>query len=93
VESEIQLLELAKGIKDALLSSGFLSIKSILGNTPSNISNKVGVDLYIAQIILREAGRVSTKIDATPTIHDPILDDDNATPAAVAIENKEVSLL
>ena len=93
MESDIQLLELADGIKDVLLSSGFSSIKSILGNSASDISDKIGVDLYIAQIILREAKRVSTKMAATPTIRDPLLDHDNATPAAVAAEKKEISLL
>jgi hypothetical protein len=92
VESDIQLLELAEGIKDALVSSGLLSIKSILGNTTSDISQRVGVDLYIAQIILRETERVSTKMAETPIpiVHDPSGDD--ATPAAVAIEKKEINL-
>ena len=71
MESDIQLLELADGIKDVILSSGFSSIKSILGNSASDISDKIGVDLYIAQIILREAKRVSTKMAAIPNIHDP----------------------
>ena len=91
MESDIQLLELAEGIKDALVSSGLLSIKSILGNTTSDISQRVGVDLYIAQIILRETERV-TKMAETPIpiVHDPSGDD--ATPAAVAIEKKEINL-
>ena len=95
MESEIQLLELADGIRDALLSSGFLTIKSILSNTASDISKKVGVDLYIAQIILQEAKRMSTIMAATPTnniVHDSALGDD-ATPTAIAIEKKEIDLL
>jgi hypothetical protein len=87
MESDIQLLELAQGIKDALLSSGFLNIKSITGNTASEISHKVRVDLYIAQIILREAERMAVKMVATPTVDDPTLSD-KATPAAVAIHKK-----
>lgn len=67
MESDIQLLELADGIKLALVNSGFLTIKSILGNTASNISHKVGVDLYIAQIIFQEAKRVATEM--TKAIH------------------------
>jgi hypothetical protein len=58
VKSDIQLLELASGIKDALISSGFLTIKSILNSTASDISSKLRVDLYIAQIIFQEAKRV-----------------------------------
>ena len=93
MESDLRLLELADGVKDALKNAGFLNIKSILGESAPGISEKVGVDLYIGQIILQEAKRVSTKMAATPIIHDPRLEHDNATPAAVAIENKEISLL
>lgn len=87
MESDIQLLELAPGIKDALIRSGFLTIKSILNNTTAGIADKVGVDLYIAQIILREAKRVEeemTKVSAP-------LDVSIATPTAVGvIEKKEL---
>jgi hypothetical protein len=52
MESDLQLLELADGVKDALKNVGFLNIKSILNKSAVDISEKVGVDLYIAQIIL-----------------------------------------
>lgn len=87
MESDIQLLELAPGIKDALIRSGFLTIKSVLNNTTAGIADKVGVDLYIAQIILREAKRVEeemTKVSAP-------LDVSIATPTTVGvIEKKEL---
>jgi hypothetical protein len=93
MESDIQLLELADGIKDALVNTGFLTIKSILSSTASDISRRVGVDLYIAQIIFQEAKRVviemtkgSTILDASPAFN-PI------TPAAVAIEKKQINLV
>jgi hypothetical protein len=93
MESDIQLLELADGIKDALMNTGFLTIKSILSSTTSDISRRVGVDLYIAQIIYQEAKRVviemtkvSTILDASPAFN-PI------TPAAVAIEKKQINLV
>jgi len=66
MKSDIQLLELASGIKDALISSGFLTIKSILNSTASDISSKVGVDLYIAEIIFQEAKRVETEMTKVP---------------------------
>jgi len=85
MESDIQLLELAPGIKDALINSGFLTIKSILNNTTEGIASKVGVDLYIAQIIFQEAKRVaaemtkiSASLDANPVVS-------TANPAAVVI--------
>ena len=55
--SDIQQLELASGIKDSLVRAGFLTIESILVSSTTELSNKVGVDLYIAQIILQEARR------------------------------------
>ena len=55
--SDIQQLELASGIKDSLVRAGFLTIESILVSGTTELSNKVGVDLYIAQIILQEARR------------------------------------
>jgi hypothetical protein len=85
MESDIQLLELAPGIKDALIRSGFLTIKSVLNNTTAGIADKVGVDLYIAQIILREAKRVEeemTKVSAP-------LDVSIATPTAVGVIEKK----
>jgi hypothetical protein len=47
LESEIQLLELAIGIKDSLISAGFITIGSILNSTITDISFKVGVAVYI----------------------------------------------
>ncbi|HEU4446927.1 MAG TPA: hypothetical protein VFR94_19805 [Nitrososphaeraceae archaeon] len=85
MESDIQLLELADGIKLALVKSGFLTIKSILENTASDISHKVGVDLYIAQIILQEAKRVATEMTKASTMPD-------ASPAASAVNRTAVAI-
>jgi hypothetical protein len=61
VEADVQQLELAKGIKDSLEKAGF-TIDSILNHTPVDISKKLGIDLYVAQIILEVAKRaVSSK--------------------------------
>lgn len=73
-----------------LINSGLLSIKSILNNTSADISQRVGVDSYIAQIILQEAKRVSTKMAAPPVVYDLSLPD-NATPTAVAVEKREIT--
>lgn len=90
MESDIRLLELAEGIKDALVNSELLSIKSILDNTSADISQRVGMDSYIAQIILQEAKRVSTKMAAPPVVYD-LSPPDNATPTAVAVEKREIT--
>jgi hypothetical protein len=89
MESDLQLLELADGVKDALKNAGFLTIKSILGESASGIAEKVGVDSYIAQIILQEAKRISTKMVETPIVYD-INPTDNAN-HAVAIDKKSTS--
>jgi hypothetical protein len=70
LESEIQLLELAVGIKESLINAGFITIGSILNSTITDISFKVGVDLYIAQIILLEARRMgaSTALPQPPLL-------------------------
>ncbi len=70
MESDIQLLELASGIKDALINKGFCTIKSIINSTTSDISSKVGVDLYVAQIIFEEARRVITEMTRSSTALD-----------------------
>ena len=79
MESDIQLLELASGIKDALINAGFCTIKSILNSTPSDISSKVGVDLYVAQLIFEEARRViaeMSRASAASTLTSPAEDID-----------------
>ena len=86
VESDIRLLELADGIKETLINAGFSTIKSILECSASDISNKIGVDQYIAQIILEEAKRVSIEMAKAP----PVLDDSTFTTPSVAVEKEEI---
>jgi hypothetical protein len=93
MESDIQLLELADGIKLALVNSGFLTIKSILENTASDISHKVGVDLYIAQIIFQEAKRVATEMTKVSTMPDTNSAASAVNPTAVAIDKEELNIL
>ena len=86
VESDIYLLELADGIKDSLINSGFSTIKSILESTNSDLSSKIGVDQYVAQIILEEAKRFTTEITKVP----PSLDDNSFNAPAVAVKKEEI---
>ena len=58
--SNIQLLELASGIKDSLVRAGFLTIESVFALNTLDLSNNIGMDLYIAQIILQEARKLRT---------------------------------
>jgi hypothetical protein len=86
VESDIHLLDLADGIKDTLISSGFSTIKSILECTTSDLSNKIGVDKYIAQIIFEEAKRIKSEMTKVP----PVFDDSTSTAPAVAVRKEEI---
>ena len=85
MESEIQLLELAIGIKESLINAGFITIGSILNSTITDISFKVGVDLYIAQIILHETRRMG----ASTVHHQPPL---LSNTTAVAIDKDKLVL-
>jgi hypothetical protein len=55
MDSDIQQLELASGIKDSLINAGFTTVSFILNSTTTDISEKLGIDLYVAQIILEKA--------------------------------------
>jgi hypothetical protein len=85
VESDIHLLELADGIKDNLINAGFSTIKSILEFTNSDLSSKIGVDQYVAQIILEEAKRSTTENTKVP----PSLDDNTFDEPAVAVKKED----
>ena len=60
----VQDLELAQGIKDSLEEAGFHTVESILKYTPSDISNKLGIDPYVAHII-KEAAKKATGESST----------------------------
>jgi hypothetical protein len=86
VESDIHLLELADGIKDNLISSGFSTIRSILECTTSDLSTKIGVDQYVAQIIFEEAKRITSEMIKVP----PVFDDSTFTAPAVPVEKEDI---
>lgn len=46
----IDELEIATGLKDALINSG-LTIESILNSGPVEIASVLGIDVYVAKII------------------------------------------
>jgi hypothetical protein len=68
MESDIQLLELASGIKNSLIKSGLVTIRSILNGTAIDISKELGIDSYVAQIILEETRRVSAAMAVNPDV-------------------------
>ena len=86
MEPDIYLLQLAEGVRDTLINGGFSTIKSILEYTTDDISSKVGVDLYVAQIIFEEAKRVSTEM--TKAV--PVLDTSILGASTEAAEKEEI---
>jgi hypothetical protein len=61
MDLHLQDLELAQGIKDSLAQAGFNTIDSILKESPAEISYKLGIDPYIAQIIKDAAKRATER--------------------------------
>ena len=86
VKSDIHLLVLADGVRDALINAGFTTIKSILECTTSDLSTKIGVDQYVAQIISEEAKRITSEMTKVP----PVLDDSTFTAPAVPVKNEDI---
>jgi hypothetical protein len=54
----IHLLEIATGLKDALVNEGF-TIESILKVGPAEVASVLGIDLYVANIIFNAAKNAS----------------------------------
>lgn len=86
VEPDIYLLQLADGVRDALINAGFTTIKSILECSAPDISSRIGVDQYIAQIILEESKRISIEMTKAP----PVLDDSKFNAPPTAVEKEEI---
>lgn len=59
MDSSIQMLEIAIGIKDSLISAGFTSLDSLLRSSPAEIAALLGIELYVAKLILDAAKRAS----------------------------------
>jgi len=57
MESGIQVLEIASGLKELLLSAGF-TVDSIVSEGPDAISRELGIEPYVAKIIYDEAKKI-----------------------------------
>ena len=51
----IHMLEVAVGIKDSLIAAGFTSLDSLLRSSPAKIAAILGIELYVAQLIIDAA--------------------------------------
>jgi hypothetical protein len=59
----IQMLELAIGIKDSLMAAGFTSLDSLLRSSPTEIAAILGIEFYVAKIIVDAARRAAGRGD------------------------------
>jgi hypothetical protein len=55
----VQMLELAIGIKDSLMAAGFTSLDSLLRSNATDIAAILGIELYVAKLIIDAAKRAS----------------------------------
>ncbi len=63
----IQMLEVAIGIKDSLIAAGFTSLDSLLRSSPTDIAAILGIELYVAKLIIeaaRNAAGCGSEIDS-----------------------------
>ena len=51
----IQMLEVAIGIKDSLIAAGFTSLDSLLRSNPAEIAAVMGIEMYVAKLIIEAA--------------------------------------
>jgi hypothetical protein len=49
------MLEVAIGIKDSLVAAGFTSLDSLLRSSPAEIAAILGIELYVARLIIEAA--------------------------------------
>jgi hypothetical protein len=59
----IQVLELAIGIKDLLISAGFTTVDSLLRQSPSDLAAILGIEFYVAKIITDTAKKAAASAD------------------------------
>lgn len=60
MESGIQQLEIAPGLKESLLKSG-LTVESIVSEGPNAVSAALGIEIYVAKIIYDAAKKITTE--------------------------------
>jgi hypothetical protein len=65
MDLDVQDLALAQGIKDSLEEAGFNTVDSILKEAPLDISIKLGIEPYVAQIIMEAAKRATDQSSDT----------------------------
>jgi hypothetical protein len=60
MESGIQHLEIASGLKESLLKAG-LTVESITSKGPDAVSAALGIEAYVAKIVYDEAKKITAE--------------------------------
>ena len=61
-DRRLELVEIPKGLIEVLQNAGF-TIEKILDSCPSEIAEKLGIDVYIGEIIFKETKKAISKIN------------------------------
>ena len=67
-DERLELVEISKGLIEILQDAGF-TIEKILDNGPSHISEILGIDVYVEEIIYNETKKATSNINSNFLIH------------------------
>ena len=62
-DGRLELIEIPKGLIEILQEAGF-TIEKILDNGPSHIAERLGIDVYVGEIIYNETKKVTDNISS-----------------------------
>ncbi len=61
-DKRLEYVEISKGLIEVLQTNGF-TIEKILDSEPSDIAEKLGIDLYVGEIIFKETKKAVSKVN------------------------------
>ena len=61
-DQRLECVEISKGLVEVLQDAGF-TIEKILDSGPSHIAEKLGIDLYVGEIIFKETKKAVSKVN------------------------------
>jgi hypothetical protein len=61
-DQRLDFIEIPRGLIEVLQNASF-TIEKIMGSEPSDIAEKLGIDLYVGEIIFKETSKAISKID------------------------------
>jgi hypothetical protein len=61
-DQRLDFIEIPKGLIEVLQNASF-TVENILNSEPSDIAERIGIDSYVGEIILKETKKAISKID------------------------------